>query len=68
MYQTIRLSSCVSVHGEVVEALKNGEVVVRDGSTVYRGRPIGKVSRIAQRNYGDLGRSMHRGSLGVARA
>jgi hypothetical protein len=43
MYQTIQMSSCVFVHGEFVEALKNGEVVVRDGKTIYRGRPIGKV-------------------------
>lgn len=49
MYQTIQMSSCVSVYGEFVEALHNGEIVVRDGNTVYRGRPIGKpVAKPAQ--------------------
>lgn len=40
MYQTIQLSSCVSVQGEFVELLANGEVVIRDGASVYRGQPI----------------------------
>lgn len=40
MYQTIQLSSCVSVQGEFVEALGDGRIAVRDGKTVYRGRPI----------------------------
>ena len=40
MYQTIRLSSCVSVQGDLVEALPNGEAIIRDGEQVYRGRPI----------------------------
>lgn len=40
MYQTIRLSSCVTIQGEFVEALANGEVVVRDGKSTYRGKPI----------------------------
>jgi hypothetical protein len=40
MYQTIRLSSCVSVQGDLVEALPNGEAIIRDGGQVYRGRPI----------------------------
>lgn len=40
MYQTIQLSSCVTIQGEFVEALANGEVVVRDGKSIYRGKPI----------------------------
>jgi hypothetical protein len=40
MYHTIQLSSCVSVQGDLVEALPNGEAVIRDGSQTYRGRPI----------------------------
>ncbi len=40
MYQTIRVSSCVSIQGEFVESLANGDVLVRDGGKVYRGQPI----------------------------
>lgn len=40
MFQTIRVSSCLTIQGEFVEALANGEVVVRDGKTTYRGQPI----------------------------
>jgi hypothetical protein len=40
MYQTIQVSSCVSVQGEFVEALSDGQVVIRDGKTEYRGRPV----------------------------
>jgi hypothetical protein len=40
MYQTIQLSTCVSVQGEIVETLGNGEVVIRDGGMLYRGRPL----------------------------
>lgn len=40
MYQTIQLSSRVSVQGEIVERLPDGRVVVRDGLNVYRGQPI----------------------------
>lgn len=40
MYQTIQLSSCVSVQGETVEILGNGDVVIRNGGTFYRGRPL----------------------------
>ena len=40
MYQTIQLSSCVSVQGDLVEALPNGEAVIREGAQLYRGRPI----------------------------
>lgn len=40
MYQTIQLSSCVSVQGEFVERLCDGQVLIRDGKTMYRGRPI----------------------------
>ncbi len=44
MYQTIQVSSCVSVQGELVEHLPNGDVVIRDGGQVYRGRPIAPVA------------------------
>jgi hypothetical protein len=40
MYQTIQVSSRVSVHGEIVERLPDGRVVIRDGLNLYRGRPI----------------------------
>ena len=40
MYQTIRVSSCVSIQGEFVESLANGDVLVRDGRKLYRGQPI----------------------------
>ncbi len=40
MYQTIQLSSCVLVQGEFVASLTDGKIVIRDGSTEYRGRPI----------------------------
>ena len=46
MYETIRISSCVSVQGELVDVLANGEVVVRDGRSTYRGRPIGGHRRL----------------------
>ena len=39
-YQTIRVSSCVSIQGEFVESLSNGDVLVRDGVKLYRGQPI----------------------------
>ena len=42
MFQTIALSSRVSAQGEIVEVLGNGEVVIRDGRTFYRGRPISR--------------------------
>lgn len=40
MYQTIQVSSRVSVCGEIVERLPDGQVVVRDGVNVYRGQPV----------------------------
>lgn len=40
MYQTVQVSSCVSVQGFLVERLPNGEAIVRDGHKTYRGRPI----------------------------
>lgn len=40
MYQTIRVASCVSVQGEFVEDLADGQVLVRVGETEYRGRPV----------------------------
>jgi hypothetical protein len=40
MYQTIQVSSRVSVQGDFVEWLPNGDALVRDGLNLYRGRPI----------------------------
>ena len=40
MYQTIQLSSRVSVQGNLIERLPNGEVLIRAGGRIYRGRPI----------------------------
>ncbi len=40
MYQTVQVSSCVSVQGFLVEHLPNGEAIVSDGLKTYRGRPI----------------------------
>lgn len=40
MYQTIQLSSCITVQGEFVERLCDGRVAIRDGKTVYRGHPV----------------------------
>jgi hypothetical protein len=40
MYQTVQVSSCVSVQGFLVEHLPNGEAIVSDGLKIYRGRPI----------------------------
>ena len=40
MFQTIQVSSRVSAQGILVEVLPNGEAVIRDGDTIYRGRPI----------------------------
>lgn len=40
MYQTIQVSSRVSVQGEIVEKLPDGRVVIRDGLNLYRGLPI----------------------------
>lgn len=39
-FQTIRVSSCLSIQGEFVEALASGEVLIRDGGSIYRGQPI----------------------------
>ncbi len=44
MYQTIKVSSCVSAQGDLVEQLPNGEVLIRDGGNIYRGRPIAPIS------------------------
>lgn len=45
MYQTVRLSSCVSAQGDLVENLPNGDAIVRDGANFWRGRPIAAVAR-----------------------
>jgi hypothetical protein len=45
MFQTIQVSSRVSAQGDLVELLPNGEAVIRDGDTIYRGRPIVPMAR-----------------------
>jgi hypothetical protein len=40
MLTTILLGTCISVQGELVAHLSNGDVLVRDGAKVYRGRPV----------------------------
>jgi hypothetical protein len=40
MLHTIQVSRRVTAQGILVELLPNGEAIVRDGDTVYRGRPI----------------------------
>jgi hypothetical protein len=40
MLTTIRLGSCISVQGDLVAQLPTGEFLVRDGSKLYRGRPV----------------------------
>jgi hypothetical protein len=44
MYQTVQVSSCVSVQGFLVEHLPNGDAIVSDGLKTYRGRPITPVA------------------------
>jgi hypothetical protein len=44
MYQTIQVSSRVSVQGDFVEWLPNGDALVRDGLHLYRGRPIPRLA------------------------
>jgi hypothetical protein len=44
MYQTVQVSSCVSVQGFLVEHLPNGDAIVSDGLKTYRGRPIAPVA------------------------
>lgn len=51
MYQTIWVSSCVSVQGEFVEMLENGEIVIRDGRTVYRGRPVAREDKAPSQGF-----------------
>jgi hypothetical protein len=50
MFQTIKVSSCVSAQGDLVEQLPNGEVVIRDGGHTYRGRPIAPLSAAVAAN------------------
>jgi hypothetical protein len=44
MITTITLASCISVQGELVATLPSGELLVRAGSKVYRGRPVARRS------------------------
>ena len=52
MYQTVQVSTCVSVQGELVESLPNGEAIVRDGGQTYRGRPIAPFAQAASAERG----------------
>ncbi len=40
MLMTISLGTCISVQGELVAQLPTGEILVRDGTRVYRGLPL----------------------------
>lgn len=40
MLTTISLGTCISVQGELVAQLPSGELLVRDGAKVYRGKPL----------------------------
>lgn len=40
MLTTIALGTRISVQGEFVAQLPTGEILVRDGARVYRGRPL----------------------------
>ena len=40
MLTTISLGTRISVQGELVAQLPTGEILVRDGAKVYRGRPL----------------------------
>lgn len=40
MLTTIALGTRISVQGELVAQLPSGEILVRDGKRVYRGRPL----------------------------
>ena len=48
MYQTIRLSSCISVQGSLIERLPNGDALIRAGGRIYRGRPIAPFAAAAR--------------------
>jgi hypothetical protein len=48
MYQTIQLSSRVSVQGSLIERLPDGDVLIRAGGRVYRGRPIAPFAAAAR--------------------
>ena len=41
MLQTITIGSCVSVQGIFVRTLQNGRVLVRVGTDLFVGRPVG---------------------------
>lgn len=44
MLKTITVGSCVSVQGIFVNALPDGRIAVRVGSTVYKGYPVSKAA------------------------
>ena len=46
MFQTIQVSSCVSVQGELVEQLPNGDAIVRDGAQ-HLSRPADRAAAAA---------------------
>jgi len=41
MLTTITIGSCVTIQGIFVKRLANGFVVVRDGTKIFSGRPVG---------------------------
>ena len=40
MLRTITIGSCVSVQGWFVRQLKDGQVVIRVGDRMYKGKPV----------------------------
>ena len=47
MYRTIRLSSCISMQGEVQEQLADGRITIRVGKTSFTGWPVGAPKKAA---------------------
>lgn len=45
---TIQVSSCISVQGDLVETLPNGDAIIRDGRQFYRGRTISSAPQASQ--------------------
>ena len=40
MLRTITIGSCVSVQGWFVRQLKDGQVIIRVGNRMYKGKPV----------------------------
>lgn len=40
MLRTIMIGTCVSIQGFFVKSLPDGKIVVRDGTSTYKGIPV----------------------------